>query len=134
MTQTEIIFFDTTHNSVLGTCRAAISFFPLIIILGGLVSSIDGIGKLRKIMSVLLASLVLCSAIGVQLPKTYYQAGLYGLLVGLVAGACITSVEMINPNSTKAFVWAIVVLPIITSLLSLLTFRLATQFNLYPSL
>ena len=131
MVRSEIIFFDTTHNSILGTSRGAISFFPLMIIFGLLVTRIDGIEKWRKILSVFIASLVLCSAIGVQLPKTYYQAGLYGLLVGAVVGACIIAVDMISPT-TLVLIRSIVILPIITGILSLVTFNLSSRFNLYP--
>lgn len=130
MVRSEIIFFDTTRNSMLGTGRAVISFFPMLIIFALLVNGV--VNGVEKWCGIILASLVLSSAIGVQLPKTYYQAGLYGLLVGVVVGSCITAVEMITPKETFPLIWAIIALPIITGLLSLLTFAISSRVNLYP--
>lgn len=88
--KTELIFFDSIENSMKGTKRGLIAFISLIIFdyvwfslsSGTVYKSITK--KPINIYAALLVYLVICSAIGVQLPKSYKEALVYGLLVGFV--------------------------------------------------
>jgi len=132
MTRSELVFFDSAHNSRLGTARAAISFFPMLVIFSLLVVATNKKVTWRTVIGVILLSTWLCSAIGVQLPKTYKQAALYGFLVGSVAGACVTAVALITlTDPPKTILWSIVVLPLITCPLAILTLWVSNRLNLY---
>ena len=86
--KTELIFFDSIENSMKGTKRGLIAFISLIIFdyIWFSFSSKTVYKSITKkpinIYAALLVYLVICSAIGVQLPKSYKEALVYGLLVG----------------------------------------------------
>jgi uncharacterized membrane protein len=88
--KTELIFFDSIENSMKGTVRGLIAFISLIIFdfIWFSLSSKTVYKSITKkpinIYATILVYLVICSAIGVQLPKTYSEALVYGLLVGFV--------------------------------------------------
>ena len=88
--KTELIFFDSIENSMKGTKRGLIAFISLIIFdyIWFSFSSKTVYKSITKkpinIYAALLVYLVICSAIGVQLPKSYKEALVYGLLVGFV--------------------------------------------------
>lgn len=88
--KTELIFFDSIENSMKGTKRGLIAFISLIIFdyIWFSLSSKTVYKSITKkpinIYAALLVYLVICSAIGVQLPKSYKEALVYGLLVGFV--------------------------------------------------
>ena len=87
--KTELIFFDSIHESMKGTTRGLIAFISLIVfdfIWFSLSSKFiyKMITKKPNIYAAILLYLVICSAIAVQLPKSYLEALVYGLLVGFV--------------------------------------------------
>ena len=88
--KTELIFFDSFNNSMKGTTRGLIAFISLIIFdfIWFSLSSKTVYKSITKkpinIYAAILVYLVICSAIGVQLPKSYFEALVYGLLVGFV--------------------------------------------------
>ena len=106
--RTELIFFDSPKESMKGTTRGLIAFISLIIfdfIWFSLSSKTiyKTVTKKPNIYVVILVYLVLCSAIAVQLPKSYPEALVYGLLVGLVVYSVfnLTSFSIFNwPLST----------------------------------
>jgi Na+/citrate or Na+/malate symporter len=134
MVLSQLVFFDSHRNSVLGTKRGLVSFFPLVLILGIIVATEDKkVPRWNKIGGVLLVALVLCSAVAVQLPKDYNGAFVYGALVGLVVGATVSGLTLASSEApSKLELWSIVILPLITSPLAALTFGLSTKWNLYP--
>ena len=106
--RTELIFFDSTHESMKGTTRGLIAFISLIMfdfIWFSLSSKTvyKTVTKKPNIYASVLVYLVLCSAIAVQLPKSYSEALIYGLLVGFVVYSVfnLTSFAIFNwPLST----------------------------------
>ena len=87
--RTELIFFDSIENSMKGTTRGLIAFISLILfdfIWFSLSSKTvyKSVTKKPNIYAAILVYLVICSAIAVQLPKTFNEALVYGLLVGFV--------------------------------------------------
>jgi uncharacterized membrane protein len=86
--KTELIFFDKFENSIQGTQRGLIAFISLIILdfiwFSLMKSKYYTTKKPINIFSALLVYLILCSALGVQLPKNYSQALVYSLLIGFV--------------------------------------------------
>ena len=87
--KTELIFFDSIENSMKGTTRGLIAFISLILfdfIWFSLSSKTvyKSVTKKPNIYAAILVYLVICSAIAVQLPKTFNEALVYGLLVGFV--------------------------------------------------
>lgn len=129
MAKSTIIFFDTHHNSKLGTLRGLISF-PIFVVL--LVLLARPINTWSKVLGVSLMSFVLCSAISVQLPSSNKDAAVYGALVGFVIGAMLTGTLLVAfPDAPALLKWSVVLLPIITSILSVLTFALSTKWGLY---
>ena len=87
--KTKLIFFGNQQDSLEGTKRGAIAFLTLIILDNIWFKIMDYSDVVTKkpinIKSALLVWLLLCSAIGVQdRPTSYREAGIYGMLVGLV--------------------------------------------------
>lgn len=106
--KTELVFFDSINESMKGTTRGLIAFISLIIFdfMWFSISSktiYKTVTKKPNIFAAILVYLVLCSAIAVQLPKNYYEALVYGLLVGFVVYSVfnLTSYSIFNwPLST----------------------------------
>lgn len=88
--KTTLIFFDTLENSKEGTMRGLIAFISLIIFdfIWFSVSKNKIYKSITKkpinIFASIFVYFILCSAIAVQLPKTYTESLVYGLLVGFV--------------------------------------------------
>lgn len=86
--KTELIFFDTYHNGLQGTMRGLIAFISLIILDAIWFSITKNKYHTTKspinIYAALCVWLIICSALAVQLPKSYKEALVYSLLVGLV--------------------------------------------------
>ena len=136
MPQTELIYFSThLDDSWKGTLRGLIAFIVLCIGLLGLGLIFRKFFKsstIVKVITLLVTALVLCSAVAVQLPKENDEAFLYGLLVGL----CISTIfGCLLLNVIKIPIFYIIISIIYMSLLvgatSLITYKLADQFNIY---
>ena len=102
--KTELIFFDSIENSKKGTERCLIAFLSLAIfdLIWFSLSSKNVYKTVKKkpnIYCSILTYLILCSAIGVQLPKNYKEALVYGLLVGFVV------YSIFNLTSYSIFNW-----------------------------
>lgn len=87
--RTELVFFDSTKESMKGTTRGLIAFISLIVfdfIWFSLSSNnvYKDVTRKPNIYAAILVYLIICSAIAVQLPKNYSEALVYGLLVGFV--------------------------------------------------
>lgn len=87
--RTELIFFDSIDESMKGTTRGLIAFISLIVFdfIWFSISKNNvykSVTKKPNIYASILVYLIICSAIGVQLPKSYKEALVYGLLVGFV--------------------------------------------------
>jgi len=87
--RTELIFFDSIEESKKGTVRGFIAFISLILfdIIWFSISKNNVYKTVNKKINIyvsLLIYIIICSAIAVQLPKTYKEALTYGLLVGFV--------------------------------------------------
>lgn len=93
---TKLIFFDTFENSKKGIIRGLIAFISLIIFdiiwfsLSSKYTAVynsvkdNNILSKRNIIPIFLIYLIMCSAIAVQLPGSFKEALVYGLLVGFV--------------------------------------------------
>lgn len=86
--KTELIFFDSYENSLQGTVRGLIAFISLIVLDFIWFSITKNKYHTTKspinIYAALGVWLLLCSSIAVQRPKSYTEALVYSLLVGLV--------------------------------------------------
>tara|TARA_Y100000389_G_C17122685_1_gene346225 strand:- start:123 stop:527 length:405 start_codon:yes stop_codon:yes gene_type:complete len=87
--KTTLIYFDTIENSKKGTLRGLVAIITLILCDLIWFQILDykkegGVTKKFNYISAFLAWLLICSAIGVQLPSTYKEAVVYGILVGFV--------------------------------------------------
>ena len=72
-----------------------------------------------------MVSLVLSSAIAVQInQKTWYEAFLYGFLVGVVVSVCMFAVSSS---------WIVFILPFVLGALSVFTFWLSNKWKLNPN-
>lgn len=95
--KTELIFFDSNHQSKNGTLRGLIAFVMLV----GITAlwffftykplykkSVQNLNSsfysARTLISSAIIYILLCSALAVQLPTSWDNAMVYGLLVGLV--------------------------------------------------
>lgn len=108
--KTELIFFDSFENSKKGTVRGLVAFISLIIIdliwfsisKNNIYNNVSLKHSItRTLINSSLVYLVLCSAIGVQLPKSYNEALVYGMLVGFV------TYSVFNLTSNTIFDWDI---------------------------
>ena len=93
---TKLIFFDTFENSKKGIIRGLIAFISLIVFdiiwfsLSSKYTKVynsvkdNNILSKRNIIPIFLVYLIMCSAIAVQLPSSFKEALVYGLLVGFV--------------------------------------------------
>jgi len=78
---TKLIFFDNKEQSIEGTKRGLIAFVTLIL------CNLYYSGELK-----VLESLLICSALGVQMPSNFYESIIYSALVGIVIfGVCYES-------------------------------------------
>ena len=87
--KTQLIFFDSWEESKKGTLRGLVAIITLILCDLIWFQILDykkegGVTKKFNYISAFLAWLLICSAIGVQLPNNYKEAVVYGILVGLV--------------------------------------------------
>ena len=108
--KTELIFFDSFENSKKGTVRGLVAFISLIIfdLIWFSISKNNIYNNVllkhsitRTLINSSLVYLVLCSAISVQLPKSYNEALVYGMLVGFV------TYSVFNLTSNAIFDWDI---------------------------
>ena len=84
--RTQLIFFDNVDESKKGTLRGLVAISVLIILDLMWFKIMDYspiISKPFNYFSAAFAYLLLCSAIGVQLPRSIQEAIVYGALVGL---------------------------------------------------
>jgi hypothetical protein len=130
MPTTKLGYFRNLEESKLGTLRGLIAFILLFISF----SSFYLLNKKRLGWSnkpwlrVVLVSVVLCSSLAVQLPKTYPETILYGMLVGFVVS--VVSVSFMN----KSFLFSAGIVAFMSTLCGLVspaTFFLSTKLNLY---
>jgi len=133
MVRSQLVFFDTRYNGLLGTKRGLISFFPLLLIFAAITYK-KNIPIWNKIGGVSLIALVLCSAIAVQIPTSYRSALIYGSLVGLVIGASIFGLSLATADyePSKLEQLSLILFPLIVAPLSALTFWLSTKWGWYP--
>ena len=110
---TKLIFFDTFENSKKGIIRGLIAFISLIIFdiiwfsLSSKYTTIynsvksNNILTKRNIIPIFLVYLIMCSAIAVQIPNSFKEALVYGLLVGFVV------YSIFNLISYSIFDWSL---------------------------
>lgn len=135
MARTSLVYFGSANDSTLGTARGLIAFVPLSIAFFA-VSIVYNSGICTKIWTVLLMSLVLCSAIGVQLPRGRSEAVLYGGLVGLVVGIsnlCLRSLAMGTGALTIIDLLIVVIMTLVMMGTALVTREVSVRLDLYGS-
>lgn len=125
--KTELIFFDSVKNSINGTIRGLIAFITLIIFDIIRFSATKTYPK--NIFAMLLVYLIICSAIGVQLPKTYKETFVYSMLVGFVIYSVLNLYNLgfnnkVIPDNTNS----IIINTIINIILGTLSCILASSF------
>ena len=126
--KSQLIFFDTPRNSGRnGTLRGIIAL-PLIIVTLFLYHRFcipDAPMTVGRWVYYALFSLALCSAVGVQLPKTYLEAFLYCMLVGLVI---CTALGTSQPTQNLL---TFLVIPLGLILSGVITRAMSLQLKLY---
>jgi len=131
MPTTKLGYFRPLEESKLGTLRGLIAFILLFIAFSSFyLLNKKRLGWSNKLwwLRVGIVSLVLCSALGVQLPVTYPETILYGMLVGFVAS--VVTVSFMN----KSIVFSAGIVAFMTTLCGLVspaTFFISTKLNLY---
>lgn len=130
--KTKLIFFDTPRNSgELGTARGAIAIVPIVIPLAFLSLCVRNTTKLHKSIGVILLSLVLCSAIGVQLPSSYVESITYSFLMGLVVSISYVCIALLYGKYRHTDLACIPLLCAILIMSACVTRALSVQWNLY---
>lgn len=134
MPSTHLIYFGNSNDSKYGTLRGTVAFIPLFLVLmyASYFYRTPSISMGARILAVGLAALLLCSAIGVQLPNTSSEAFLYGGLVGLVVSSCCVCFMFISTGSSMAYIAIVPLLILTASLTSLLTLKVSKRLGFYP--
>ena len=134
MPSTQLIYFGETEDSKYGTARGFVAIVPIFLILlaSSYVYTPVSPCLWDRLILVGLASLVLCSAVGVQLPRSYIEAGLYGGLVGFVVSVCCLCFLMLAGRSLGIRDMLAVPLLICTlAFVSILTMWISQELGLY---
>ena len=132
--KTQLILFDSLQNSgVLGTLRGCFAIIPIIISIG-LYAFYTQQSNWKKWLAVILISLALCSAIGVQLPANYKECITYGALIGLVVSVCfVCGMILFNIKVQKQHLLTIPILSLVLILSAFITRAASLRFRLYGS-
>ena len=133
MPNTRLIYFGDSNDSKYGTLRGSVAFAPIFLVLLGAsyFYRTPPVSTSARILAVGLASLFLCSAVGVQLPSSSSEAALYGGLVGLVVSSCCVCFMFVNTGSSTAYIAAIPLIILTVSLTSVLTMKVSKRFGFY---
>ena len=129
--KTTLIYFDSWEESKKGTLRGLVAIISLILCDLVWFQILDykkegGVTKNFNYLSAFLSWLLICSAIGVQLPQKYKEALVYGALVGLVVyGVFNTTNFAINKDWSLKLacldtLWGMVVCSIASSIVYLI--------------
>lgn len=131
--KTELIFFDSFENGLDGTKRGLVAFISLIILdllWFNFTKKYYPITKSSiNIYSAIFVWLLLCSALAVQVPKSFNEAIVYGFLVGLVIYGVynFTNYSILKDWSLKLSildtVWGIINCVIATSLIYIIFWK-----------
>ena len=134
MPGTRLIYFGDSSDSKYGTLRGTVALIPLFLVLlcASYFYHTPPISMGARILAVGLASLFLCSAVGVQLPNTSSEALLYGGLVGLVVSSCCVCFMFVNTGSGMSYIATVPLLILTVSLTSLLTMKVSKRLGFYP--
>lgn len=101
--RTDLVFFDSTHESAMGTLRgfiAACVIVPITALWYGWLrqriwkSSEKYRASATVVISTALVYLLVVSAVGVQVPNSFANAAVYGGLVGLVVFGCMSLISV----------------------------------------
>ena len=125
--KTELIFFDSLRNSgYLGTMRG---FFAFVVIMSMMIPVILITKKysIHSVWSTLLGALVLCSAIGVQLPSSYKEVVAYSGLIGLAISVFCICTDVFYRGYSSHKMWLLVPYVCTVSILSALFTRYISQ-------
>lgn len=134
MTETTLVYFGTHKTSIYGTLRGAAAIVPLILVAVFLTCLFNPakVSTATRVWTIVLGSLVLCSAIGVQLPRSYNEAGQYGALVGLVVSVMYVCLKAYGTGSVKRHdLYAMAVLIIVMASVALWTMFVSLRYSLY---
>ena len=135
MVKSSLVFFDGMHQSRLGTARGLVAIVPILIILSAsFLSSEPHTSIWPKACGIALVALMLCSAIGVQLPTSYSVAIIYGLLVGFVVGVCYLGLKLMTGGGLLREDFYLMFLILLScAVAAAVTRAFSLRFSLYPS-
>ena len=136
MTKTTLVYFATQKDGTRGTLRGLIAIIPFLFVftLGAFLCKRSKATVATRIWTVSLLSLVLCSAVAVQLPESYKEAGQYGALVGFVVSTVYVCIKAFIDGGVSLGVGDIIFIPtmiILVLLVSMFTMWLSNRFHLY---
>ena len=126
MVKSDLIYFGNLTDSASGMKRAFPCFLILMIILVVFFRKSKLIKKSKIIyfLTVFVLSVVLCSALGVQLPKHEYEAGLYGFLVGCVIAVSYFCLTFLTQGYTSGNYITLILLMVSMSCTAVINFHI----------
>ena len=134
-TKTTLIYFGDINNSKYGTIRGFIAFFLLIpvFLLTMKIAPTFYNQMINDRTGLFIGMVVIVSALCVHVPHDIYDALKYGASVGF----CLSTIAVIarteKMNSMKTIVFVLTSTKIL-SLLSVITYLISKEYNLYPTL
>lgn len=132
VSKTTLIFFGSVENSKYGTLRSVIATALILGILFVITKTDSELSKLltERPISVLLALIVIVSAICVQVPADRYDALKYGASVGVAFS--IIAVVAFSKDINTSSVGFVVSSTLLSSLISLIVYELSKKLGWYP--
>ena len=127
MPKTTLVYFNGRDDSIKGLFRGFIAF---IFLFAGLFAYHNVKDNMLRILNVIIISLLLCSAIGVQISSGILESLFYGFLVGLTVSIIVVCNMFISNCSTKKFL-PILVYTSLTTCVSLIVYLCSILFKIY---
>jgi len=129
MPTTKLGYFRPLEESKLGTLRGLIAFILLFISFSSFyLLNKKRLGWSKPWLRVVIISVIMCSSLAVQLPTTYPETILYGMLVGFAVS--MVTVSFMDKNILFS-AGIVAFMSALCGLVSPVTFFLSTKLNLY---
>jgi beta-lactamase regulating signal transducer with metallopeptidase domain len=130
--KTTLIFFGSRENSKYGTLRSMIALTLIILVLFiiKLFHNEFYDSLINRKIGLILAIVVIISAITVQVPTGVYDAMKYGASVGAFLSV-ISAVALSSDFNTESVLF-VITSTFITSIISVIVYKISNNINWYP--